>query len=164
MCTLCTVAAAAAVAGKPRSHTWTRLDGSVSAGATSITLEAAVDWVAGDEIIIATTGDRFSTIESEQRTIASVSGTTLTLTEPLEYGHLGEDISFTGNSGTVTLPARAEVGLLTRNIKFMGSNDAQWNDVIEACPDGFDPGMRRRFALLSNLVQLKLLHRVFLST
>jgi len=28
----------------------------------------------------------------------------------------------------------AEVGLLTRNIVFRGSNDQQWHDQIEACP------------------------------
>ena len=39
-----------------------------------------------------------------------------------------------------TLEARAEVGLLTRNIVIRGSNNPQWHDKIEACPDGFDTG------------------------
>lgn len=36
---------------------------------------------------------------------------------------------------------RAEVGLLSRNIKFQGHNDDTWNSLYttEACPDGFDP-------------------------
>ena len=137
-----------ACAGKPTAHTWTRLDGTVSAGATTINLQHAVDWVAGDEIVIATTGNRRSTNENEQRTIQSVSsdGLTLTLTEALEHGHLGEDVTFSGANGDVTLGARAEVGLLTRNIKFMGSNDDQWHDTIEACPDGFNPGTKRALA------------------
>ena len=39
-----------------------------------------------------------------------------------------------------TLEARAEVGLLTHNVVVRGSNDPQWDDVIEACPAGFDTG------------------------
>ena len=35
--------------------------------------EDVSDWSAGDEIIIATTGSRHSQIESEKRTIASIS-------------------------------------------------------------------------------------------
>ena len=57
--------------------------------------------------------------------------------DPLAYDKLGEDIDFHGEA---TLEARAEVGLLSRNLKFTGSNDAQWHDEIEACPAGFDTG------------------------
>jgi len=72
--------------------------------------------------------------------IASVSadGRTLTLTEPLRYTHLG--VSVTLPDGTV-FEARAEVGLLTRNIVVRGSNNMEWNDQIEACPDGFNTGL-----------------------
>jgi len=35
---------------------------------------------------------------------------------------------------------RAEVGLLSRNVRVIGSRDMQWADDIEACPDGFDTG------------------------
>ena len=44
------------------------------------------------------------------------------------------------SAGTHTLEMRAEVGLLTRNVKVIGSRDSQWNDEIEACPAGFDSG------------------------
>lgn len=72
--------------------------------------------------------------------IASVSadGRTLTLTEPLRYTHLG--VSVTLPDGTV-FEARAEVGLLTRNIVVRGSNNVEWNDQIAACPDGFNTGL-----------------------
>ncbi len=75
------------------------------------------------------------------RRIASVSadGRTLTLTKPLEYTHLG--VSVTLPDGTV-FEARAEVGLLTRNIVVRGSNNVEWNDQIEACPDGFNTGLK----------------------
>ena len=38
------------------------------------------------------------------------------------------------------LEARAEVGVLTRNIKYRGSDNPSWHEEIEACPDGFDTG------------------------
>lgn len=67
----------------------------------------------------------------------SADGINVTLTHPLNYTHLGV---------TVTLPdgtqfeARAEVGILTRNILIKGSNNVEWNNKIPACPDGFDTG------------------------
>ena len=41
----------------------------------------------------------------------------------------------------VKLEARAEVGILSRSILFRGSDNMQWHDEIEPCPEGFDPGM-----------------------
>ncbi len=123
--------------GKPNNVMWTRLASTANAGASTITLEVAVDWVVGDEIVIATTGNRVSQSQNEQRTIASVSGNTVTLTQALDYKHLGETVTV---SGSYTLEARAEVGLLSHNIVFRGSDNDQWHDVIEACPEGFDPG------------------------
>lgn len=38
------------------------------------------------------------------------------------------------------LEMRAEVALLSRNVKVIGTRDVQWSDEIEACPDGFDTG------------------------
>ena len=35
---------------------------------------------------------------------------------------------------------RAEVGLLSRNILFVGKGDPTWNHEIPECPGGFDPG------------------------
>ena len=117
--------------------TWSLLASTASAGATSITLQHQVNWSVGDEIIIATTGTRHSQIENEVRTIAGVSGATLTLTEALEYDHLGETVMF----GSHALEARAEVGLLTHNVVVRGNNDEQWNDEIEPCEEGFDTGL-----------------------
>lgn len=82
---------------------------------------------------------RHSQRENEVRRIASVSadGRTLTLAEPLTYTHLG--VSVTLPDGTV-FEGRAEVGLLTRNVVVRGSNKIEWNDRIEACPEGFNTG------------------------
>lgn len=71
-------------------------------------------------------------------TAVSPDGLTLTLNEPLKYTHLG--VSVTLPDGTV-FEARAEVGLLTRNIVVRGSQQNEWNDEIEACPDGFNTGI-----------------------
>lgn len=73
------------------------------------------------------------------RKIAAVStdGLTLTLEEPLEYTHLGVSVLLA--DGT-KFEGRAEVGLLTRNIVVRGSQHQEWDDTIEACPDGFNTG------------------------
>lgn len=82
---------------------------------------------------------RQSQRENEKRTIASVStdGINITLTNPLNYTHLG--ITVTLPDGTL-FEARAEVGILTRNIVIRGSDNVEWNNKIPACPDGFDTG------------------------
>ncbi|TRY58761.1 hypothetical protein DNTS_034591 [Danionella cerebrum] len=125
--------------GIPIPVPWTRLSQTAQNGSNTLTLMDSVTWKTGDEITIASTGNRLSQKENELRRIASVSadGRTLTLTEPLTYTHLG--ISVALPDGTV-FEARAEVGHLTRNIVIRGSNNVEWNDLIPACPDGFDPG------------------------
>ncbi|XP_033493349.2 PKHD1 like 1, tandem duplicate 1 [Epinephelus lanceolatus] len=125
--------------GIPVPVPWTHLAQTATSGTVTLTLMKAVTWKAGDEIVIASTGHRHSQRENEVRRIAAVSadGMTLTLTEPLEYTHLG--VTVTLPDGTV-FEGRAEVGLLTRNILVRGSQHQEWNDKIEACPDGFDTG------------------------
>lgn len=61
---------------------------------------------------------------------------TVTLTKALTYEHLGVFETFDGTQ----VEFRAEVGMVTRNIKIQGASDAQWVEKIEACPDGFDTG------------------------
>lgn len=83
---------------------------------------------------------RHSQRENEVRKITAVAqdGLTLTLNEPLKYTHLG--VSVTLPDGTI-FEARAEVGLLTRNIVVRGSQNQEWNKEIEACPDSFNTGI-----------------------
>ncbi|KAI7798962.1 putative fibrocystin-L [Triplophysa rosa] len=125
--------------GIPVPVTWTRLSQTAQSGSSTLTLMDAVTWKAGDEIVIASTGNRHSQRENELRRIASVShdGRTLNLTEPLTYTHLGVSVNLP--DGTA-FQARAEVGLLTRNIVIRGSNNQEWNDQIPACPDGLNTG------------------------
>jgi len=75
-----------------------------------------VDWVAGEHIAIASTS--FEAREAEERVIASVDDTRMiiTLTEPLDYKHYSGVPEF----GDESIEMRAEVGLLTRNVKYQG--------------------------------------------
>lgn len=88
--------------------------------------------------------NRHSQRENEERTIAFVSadGINITLTHPLNHTHLGITVPLP--DGTL-FEARAEVGILTRNILIRGSDNVEWHYEIPACPDGFDTGNFSKF-------------------
>jgi len=76
--------------GIDRTPKWTVLNETVEPGATTIKLDVAVDWVAGEQIAIAATS--FNGREGEKRTIKSVDNTVpgkpvITLDQPLEFKH-----------------------------------------------------------------------------
>lgn len=124
--------------GIPTPVTWTRLKTTAQAGGKEVQLTTPVTWKSGDEVVLATTGDRHSQNENEMNTIETVSddGMTLTLKEALKYPHKVETI--TANGRIITMAG--EIGLLTHNIKFRGSDNIQWHTKIEACEEGFDTG------------------------
>lgn len=96
-------------------RSWTVLDGTVTAGATSLKLAAdPTAWAVGDRICIAPTG--FDTFQAEAMTITGISGRTVTFTPALRYPHWGVVQTY---DGTV-IDARAAVGVLTRNIVIQG--------------------------------------------
>ena len=97
-----------------RSNSWTKLARTAEAGSSTIEVLDASQWQAGDEIVLASTD--YDPRQAERRTIAAISGNTLTLNEPLEYMHFGRI--------TFGVDERGEVGLLTRNIKLQASEDA----------------------------------------
>ena len=74
--------------GAPHNVTWTHLARTAESGSDTITLETAVDWKVGDEIVMTTTS--FNPWETETFKIATVSGDmkTLTLNASLQYKHL----------------------------------------------------------------------------
>ena len=76
--------------GRPRQVTWTRLAKTAVIGSTSISLEEGVDWVTGDEVVIAPTS--YSAWETETRkiTVVSADKRTLTLNASLAHKHLGK--------------------------------------------------------------------------
>ncbi|XP_066530272.1 fibrocystin-L-like [Hoplias malabaricus] len=125
--------------GIPIPVVWTRLAQTATSGSNTLTLMDSVTWRVGDEIVIASTGNRQSQNENEVNYIAAVSddGKTLTLTQPLNYTHLGVNVTLP--DGTV-FEARAEVGVLTRNILVRGATNIEWNDKIPPCAAGFDTG------------------------
>ena len=71
-----------------REHTWTKLARTAEAGSAKIEVLDASGWRKGDEIVLASTD--FDPRQAEKRTVAAVSGNTITLDRPLEYMHFGE--------------------------------------------------------------------------
>ena len=114
--------------------TWTVLEDTVEAGSDTLVLKHEVDWFAGEEIVIATTGGHKSQEESERRTIKSVDGNMVTLELPLSFEHLARDFDFDSYAGeSRRLSQRAEVGVLTRNVKVRGNVNEEWLRHIPAC-------------------------------
>jgi hypothetical protein len=97
-----------------RTNTWTKLSKTAEAGNTSVEVLNAEQWKVGDEIVLASTD--YDPRQAERRTIAAISGNTLTLDKKLDYMHFGKI--------TFDVDERGEVGLLTRNIKVQASEDA----------------------------------------
>ena len=97
-----------------RSNSWTKLSTTAAAGAASIEVLNAEQWKVGDEIVLASTD--FDPRQAERRSIAAISGNTITLDKKLDYMHFGKI--------TFEVDERGEVGLLTRNIKVQASEDA----------------------------------------
>jgi len=122
---------------------WTQLATTAAVGHSSINLVNPVAWPVGSRIVIATTDyESFMSSHSEVATVMSVSngGKTVALGDisvcsntslaglpthcehgrtGLKYPHLGETKVFDGR----TVPFRAEVGLLSRNIIIRGDPD-----------------------------------------
>ena len=98
-----------------RTNTWTKLSSDGQRRRTSIQVLDAAGWRVGDEIVLASTD--FDPRQAERRTIAAISGNTITLDKKLDYMHFGKI--------TFDVDERGEVGLLTRNIKIQASADAE---------------------------------------
>ena len=131
--------------GTERDITWTSLETTALAGSETITLREAVDWQVGEKIVIASTdlgvednhqpgiGDM-----SEQRTIKTISAdqTVITFDGPLLWEHYANTDTYgypDMNNMVDSIEMRAEVGLLTRNVKYQGdetSNDEEYGATI----------------------------------
>jgi hypothetical protein len=121
---------------------WGRLAG---VNGTTLTLDRAVgnDWKQGAQVVVTSTD--FLPEHAEVREIASVSGDTVTLTEPLTYPHNATAYNVADKIGTqetafrkavqtadgTTAPpildkaeTRAAVGLLTRSIRIVSEGDS----------------------------------------
>ena len=123
--------------GKPILNTWTRLSATAEKGSKTISVQDDVsDWEAGGKLVIATTS--YSQRENEEVTIESIGddGKSITLVESLEYRHIFYEQTIEGR----LIETSAEVGYLTRNIKFRGNRNEEWDIEYEACEAEFDPG------------------------
>jgi cell surface hyaluronidase len=102
--------------GASRGIPWTKLSATAAKDATAITLEGNPGWRVGDKIAIASTD--FDPAQAEESIITNVSGNTMTLAKPLAYMHYGVQETIAGT----TLDERAEVALLSRNIRVQGDD------------------------------------------
>lgn len=106
--------------GMVTDNIWNRLTAIAKPGATSITVEDASGWKAGNQLVIG--ASYAGTDECENATITSINGNTITFTPPLVYEHYG-DTSTTISNSVGTLDARSAVGLLSRNIRITKGPD-----------------------------------------
>jgi len=104
--------------GEPRTASWVQLGATAQRGATTIALERAVDWRAGERIVLASTD--FDVHQAEERVLTGTShgGRVLHFARPLQFVHWGR-IEPPG------VDERGEVALLDRNIKVQGPPIAQ---------------------------------------
>jgi G8 domain len=96
---------------------WVKLSTNAQIGNSEIQLSEAVDWKAGDRIVIASS---VIADQSEEREIEQVVGTKVRLKTALNYPHTGEIRQVAG----VNLDMRAEVGLLTQDIRIEGDESS----------------------------------------
>lgn len=139
--------------GTPPAVPWTKIGDHVAAGQTTIALSEAVDWKAGDQVVLAPTDFHTTTptatlAVTERLTIASAAGDELVTTSGPSVARWGVLQYPTASGmalapdGSIALPPamagtptvldeRAEIGNLTRNIVVQAPDDALWQD------DGF---------------------------
>ncbi len=91
------------------------LAASVEPGAREIVLTHLTDWQPGDHIVIGLTDTPAHL--AEERIVAAVDGSVLRLDAPLRYPHWGGLPAWPG----ALVEGRAEVGLLTRNVRVTGA-------------------------------------------
>ncbi len=110
------------VHGKPRSPTWTRLSQTLLANTDQITLADQVDWLPGEQIVITTTS--FRAVQNEIFIISKKlpDNKTLVLNRNASYEHIVFEESLSNGQ---SYKIAAAVGLLTRNVKIIGSEYEQ---------------------------------------
>ena len=122
--------------GAPSLRSWTLLARTAIRGAQQLHLQQPVDWCIGCRIVVAPTD--FEKEHAEELTIThrDATGRILTLSRPLQWVHRGETHTVAG----VAVELRAEVGLLSRNVRVQG-NVCEFEcsgRVWEGVGDGFD--------------------------
>mmetsp|Transcript_20181 Transcript_20181/g.37625 ORF Transcript_20181/g.37625 Transcript_20181/m.37625 type:complete len:2913 (-) Transcript_20181:48-8786(-) len=101
--------------GKNRLRTWTCLERTVEAGSSTLVIRDEVDWTVGEVIVVASTS--FESSDAEVRTISARNGREITVSEVFKRSHYAATEVYDDK----TMEVRAEVGLLSRNIRVRGS-------------------------------------------
>jgi G8 domain/Secretion system C-terminal sorting domain len=125
--------------GKPKKS-WTQLAQTALKNSTQLVLtEPVTDWSINDSLVVASTELPDHTLDAlgvmtikqpfvyqnEVVRITAINGSTVTVSPALKYQHWGQTEAFANGKGnTWTLDERAEVGLLTRNIKIQGDENS----------------------------------------
>lgn len=73
--------------GKALADTWVKIAKTAAVGATSIDLPSSIDWLAGQEIVIGSTGLDYKEAEVRIIKTVSVDKKQITFDEPLKYSH-----------------------------------------------------------------------------
>ena len=113
--------------GQNRSVIWTNLAKTAFPGSDNIEVIGTPDWNIGDVIVIASTS--FEMLHTEKFQILDISQSIITLNGTLQYKHLGEETTI----DEYTYIQRAEVGLLTRNIKIQSGDLAKTDEESFGC-------------------------------
>jgi len=114
--------------GAPLARSWTRLSAAAAAGHSSITLQDAVDWPAGGQVLVVSTAlkDSRDWHRNEIHTLSSLdnAGRTLILSSALTARH------------AATADYQGEVAYLTRTIVVQGAEgDSRPTDRTVSCSD-----------------------------
>jgi len=113
--------------GKPRANKMSRLRAPVLKGASSFTVEAGLDWVAGDRIGLVATTTAYTA--SDEVTILTYNRNSGVVTfnqslDMIDHYHWGNYTSTAWKYNGVDI--RGEVVLLTRNVKIVGEDIQGW--------------------------------------
>ncbi len=106
--------------GQPRLSVWTKLNTTAFAGTSTIVTVDAVDYQAGEHIVITSTSNNFK--QTEEVVVVSVDEDRHTVTFEPALIHTHESFFYTFEDTVVDM--RCEVGLLSRNVVLQGDEDS----------------------------------------
>ncbi|GAA4194871.1 hypothetical protein GCM10022219_18920 [Microbacterium oryzae] len=109
--------------GEDVGRTWTQLARTAAAGSDMLELVDPVGWSAGDEIVVASSGVDWREAEPVRVEAVSGDGRTVQLSSALERSHSSVETCQSADGETRCAAERAEVGLLTHNVKVAGPDE-----------------------------------------
>ncbi len=102
---------------------WLMLNNTIEVGQDNLTVEHATGWRIGDIILVTSTDDNMH--HAEVRQITWINGTQIGVNQPFDHRHFGEMQTFANQQRSWNLDTRAEVALLTRNIRIHGDEASE---------------------------------------